>query len=63
MGPLPSYAREVILFQEREIGWMDDWLADDGYPQGQPDREAMTWMAMSSSVGEMPGMQSLESLG
>lgn len=61
-GAAAPYAREVIQFQEREIGWMDDWLSEAGYEQGDPDREAMVWMGMSTSVADMPGMQSVESL-
>ncbi|MEM8747430.1 MAG: DUF305 domain-containing protein, partial [Actinomycetota bacterium] len=29
-----AYAREVILYQEREIGWMEDWLAEESYSRG-----------------------------
>ena len=57
-----SYAREVLLFQEREIEWMKGWLAEEGYEVGEPDRMAMTWMGMSMPVGMMPGMQSPERL-
>lgn len=56
------YAREVIPFQEREIEWMKEWLAEEGYEIGEPDRMAMTWMGMSMPVAMMPGMQSPERL-
>ena len=56
------YAREVLLFQEREIEWMKGWLAEEGYEVGEPDRMAMTWMGMSMPVAMMPGMQSPERL-
>lgn len=56
------YAREVILYQEREIGWMEDWLAEEGYTRGEADRVAMEWMGMASPVSEMPGMQSEDQL-
>lgn len=56
------YAREVILYQEREIGWMEDWLAEEGYSRGESDRRAMSWMGMSVPVSQMPGMQSDEEL-
>ena len=56
------YAREVILYQDREIAWMEAWLAEEGYERGAPDREAMTWMGMGMPVAEMDGMQSAEAL-
>ena len=56
------YAREVLMFQEREIGWMQDWLAEEGYSVGEPDRTAMQWMGGAVPVAEMPGMQSQEQL-
>lgn len=57
-----SYASEVLLFQELEIEWMNDWLVEEGYDSGDPDRMAMGWMGMSMPVAEMPGMQSQERL-
>ncbi len=56
------YAREVLLYQEREIGWMQDWLAEEGYSVGEPDRTAMQWMDEAVPVAEMPGMQSQQRL-
>lgn len=56
------YAREVLMFQEREIGWMQDWLAEEDYAVGEPDRMAMQWMGGAMPVAEMPGMQSQEQL-
>lgn len=56
------YAREVILFQQREIEWMQAWLAEEGYSVGEPDRTAMEWMGMGMPVAEMPGMQTQERL-
>lgn len=56
------YAREVLLFQQREIDWMKGWLAEEGYAVGEPDRSAMQWMGMPVPVAEMPGMQSQERL-
>ncbi len=61
-GDAAPYAREVIMFQEREIGWMEDWLAEGGYARGEPDREAMVWMGEPTPVAEMTGMQSDEAL-
>ena len=56
------YAREVLLYQEREIEWMNDWLAEEGYVAGEPDRMAMGWMGMAMPMDQMPGMQTQERL-
>jgi uncharacterized protein (DUF305 family) len=61
-GPAAPYANEVILFQERDLGWMRDWLAEEGYEEGTPDRMAMEWMNEPVPVAEMPGMQTQERL-
>lgn len=57
-GAAAPYAREVIMFQEREIARMDDWLTQAGVTRGAPDRTAMAWMGMATDVASMPGMQS-----
>jgi uncharacterized protein (DUF305 family) len=57
VGDAAAYAREVIMFQEREIIRMDDWLEQAGVTRGAPDREAMAWMGMPTDVMSMPGMQ------
>ena len=61
-GDAAPYAREVIMFQTRDIGWMQDWLADDGFARGEPDRTAMVWMDEPTPVAEMRGMQTPERL-
>jgi uncharacterized protein (DUF305 family) len=61
-GDAAPYAREVIMFQERDIGWMEDWLAEEGYARGEPDRVAMVWMDEPTPVAEMRGMQTAERL-
>ena len=61
-GDAAPYAREVIMFQERDIGWMEDWLAEDGYARGEADRVAMVWMDEPTPVAEMRGMQTPERL-
>ena len=61
-GDAAPYAREVIMFQTRDIGWMEEWLAEDGYARGEPDRSAMVWMDEPTPVGEMRGMQTPEQL-
>jgi uncharacterized protein (DUF305 family) len=61
-GGAAPYAREVILFQTRDMEWMDDWLAEEGYARGEPDRLAMEWMNEPVPLAEMPGMQTPERL-
>jgi uncharacterized protein (DUF305 family) len=61
-GDAAPYAREVIMFQTRDIGWMEDWLAEEGYARAAPDRTAMEWMGEPTPVAEMPGMQTPERL-
>ena len=61
-GEAASYAREVILFQTRDIGWMNDWLAEEGYTPGAPDRTAMVWMDEPTPITQMPGMPTSERL-
>lgn len=56
-GDAAPYAREVVMFQEREIERMDAWLVDAGVTRGRPEREAMAWMGMPIAVASMPGMQ------
>jgi uncharacterized protein (DUF305 family) len=52
-----AFALEVMIDQRWEIGRMDAWLDDWGILRGDPDRRAMTWMGMNTTVGDMPGMQ------
>ncbi len=61
-GDAVPYAEEVIMFQTRDMGWMRDWLADEGYAPGEPDRMAMQWMNEPVPVAEMTGMQTPERL-
>ena len=61
-GDAASYARDVVLFQTRDIGRMETWLAEEGYSRGAADRDAMTWMTMATPVGQMPGMATPEEL-
>ena len=61
-GDAAPDAREVIRFQTRDIGWMEDWLAEENYSRGEPDRTAMVWMDEPTPVAEMTGMQTPERL-
>lgn len=57
-----AFAQEIIIFQQYEIGLMDQSLA--GWGQGRVDRQAdaMSWMGMSVNPDRMPGMASPEQL-
>jgi len=57
-----DFAREVIIFQRYELGIMDLLLDEMGSDRGDPERRAMTWMGMDSSVAEMDGMATEEQL-
>jgi uncharacterized protein (DUF305 family) len=61
-GDAAPYAREVIMFQTRDIGWMEEWLTEEGYARGAPERMAMVWMDEPTPVSEMTGMQTSERL-
>lgn len=61
-GDAVPYAEEVVMFQTRDMGWMRDWLAEEGYAPGEPDRIAMQWMNEPVPVAEMTGMQTPERL-
>jgi uncharacterized protein (DUF305 family) len=52
-----AFAREILIAQRYEIGYMEALLEDWGqYPYSE-DCTAMQWMDMGSPVGQMPGMQ------
>lgn len=51
-----AFAREALIFQQYEVGYMEALLEDWGYGTGDADRVAMRWMGMSSPVAGMPGM-------
>lgn len=61
-GDAAPYAHEVVMFQTREIGWMQNWLAEENSAPGKPDRMAMEWMSTPIPVAEMRGMQPQERL-
>lgn len=53
-----SFAREVLIFQRQEIGYMAALL--DSWGEVGPDAEAtaMAWMGMPVAARQMPGMAS-----
>jgi uncharacterized protein (DUF305 family) len=56
-GGAKSYADEVILFQDQEIGIMKTLLSEAKQPVERAGSEAMAWMGHGMAVAEMPGMQ------
>lgn len=54
------YAREVIIAQQWDIGYMSALLDEWGHGRGDPERDTMVWMDMPTSVANMPGMASPE---
>jgi uncharacterized protein (DUF305 family) len=51
-----NVALDVTAVQRYEIGMMEGWLIQWGLERGQPAREAMAWMGMSTAPASMPGM-------
>lgn len=56
------FAQETIMFQRREIGIMETYLAQGGRARGEPPRDVMSWMNMTVPLDQMPGMASPEQL-
>ncbi|UDY37358.1 DUF305 domain-containing protein [Dermatobacter hominis] len=52
-----AFAREILTFQQYEVGYMEALLEDLGQWPFPSDRTAMEWMGMSSTPEQMPGMQ------
>lgn len=52
-----AFAREILTFQQYEVGYMEALLEDWGQWPFPADRTAMEWMGMSSTPEQMPGMQ------
>ncbi len=57
-----NYAFEIIMEQRYEIGMMLGWLRSWGFDVGERNRTVMRWMDMPTSLTEMQGMQSPESM-
>jgi uncharacterized protein (DUF305 family) len=56
-GGAKSYADEVILFQDQEIGIMKTLLSEAKQSVERTGSDAMAWMGHGMAVTEMPGMQ------
>jgi uncharacterized protein (DUF305 family) len=57
-----DFAQETIIFQRREIGIMETYLADGGANRGDVPRDVMGWMNMTTPLAEMDGMASPEQI-
>lgn len=53
---LRSIARNILVGQNIEIGRMIQMLRDMGQPEAAETDEAMAWMGMPTTAGQMPGM-------
>lgn len=58
-----SFAREILIFQDRELGIMDTRLNDWGQPAAERPPTAMGWMGMRPvPVEQMPGLATDEQI-
>jgi uncharacterized protein (DUF305 family) len=57
-----AFAQEIIIFQQYEIGLMDQSLAGWGLGRDDREPEAMGWMGMPVDHDEMPGLATEEQL-
>lgn len=57
-----DFAQETIIFQRREIGIMETYLANGGANRGDVPRDVMGWMNMTTPLAEMDGMASAEQI-
>jgi uncharacterized protein (DUF305 family) len=56
-------AREVLVFQNRELGTMGVWLDErHGVRPDDPDHPAMAWMGTPTTAAAMPGMASADEI-
>ncbi len=58
-----SFAKEVLVFQQYEIGLMEAYLQRWGHPRYRPGDTAMGWMGTPVPIEEMPGMASRALMG
>ncbi len=57
-----GFAQEVVIFQQYEMGRMDEQLSDWGMDRRDRGRTAMEWMDMPTPASAMPGMATEEQL-
>ncbi len=59
---IAGFAREIVIFQQYEIGRMDEVLRDAGVSRDDRGPTAMAWMGMAVPVEDMPGLASAAEL-
>jgi uncharacterized protein (DUF305 family) len=57
-----TYAHDIVLSQQYEIGLMDAYLKRWGHRRGSGEGQVMAWMDMPLPAGRMPGMASAADL-
>lgn len=57
-----AFAQEIVIFQQYEIGLMDQSLAGWGISRADRPAKAMGWMGMPVPLDKMPGMATEEQL-
>ena len=57
-----GFAREVVIFQGRQLGWLDANLQDRGLATDRRPETAMAWMDQPLPWRAMPGLASDEQL-
>lgn len=57
-----SFAQEVVIFQQYEIGRMEEQLSDWGFKRQDRPEVAMKWMDMPVAANAMPGMATSKEL-
>ena len=57
-----SFASDILVFQDYEIGVMAQMLQEWGYTRGDRSDQAMAWMDMPVPVEQMPGLLTPEEM-
>lgn len=57
-----SFAKEILVGQQYEIGLMEGWLRRWGHPRDSGEPRAMAWAGMAHPKGAMPGMATVQDL-
>lgn len=57
-----SFAKEILVGQQYEIGLMEGWLRRWGHPRDSGEPRAMGWAGMAHPKGAMPGMATVGDL-
>lgn len=57
-----SFAKEILVGQQYEIGLMEGWLRRWGHPRDGDRSRAMAWAGMAHPTAAMPGMATVQEL-